>query len=81
YTPIAALLGIATSVLSRKFEYEADAFAVRTTRGADPLIQGLKKLSVDNLSNLTPHPWMVFLEYSHPPVLQRIQAMRALENP
>ncbi len=81
YTPIAALLGILTSVLSRKFEYEADAFAVRTTRGANPLIQGLKKLSVDNLSNLTPHPWMVFLEYSHPPVLQRIQAMRTLEKP
>jgi len=79
YAPVSALLGILTSTLSRKFEYEADAFAVRTTGSADPLIQGLKKLSVDNLSNLTPHPWLVFLEYSHPPVLQRIDAMRNLD--
>ncbi|MGA0333963.1 MAG: M48 family metalloprotease, partial [Kiritimatiellia bacterium] len=81
YTPVSTLLGVLTSILSRKFEYEADAFAVRTTQGAEALIQGLKKLSVDNLSNLTPHPWLVFLEYSHPPVLRRIEAMRALENP
>lgn len=80
YTPISTLLGILTSILSRKFEFEADAFAVKTTGGADALISGLKKLSVDNLSNLTPHPWLVFLEYSHPPVLQRIQAMRNLEK-
>jgi len=80
YTPISTLLGIFTSVLSRKFEYEADAYAVKTTGSSDPLISGLKKLSVDNLSNLTPHPWLVFLEYSHPPVLQRIQAMRALDE-
>lgn len=79
YSPVSALIGILTSILSRKFEYEADAFAVNTTQGADPLIRGLKKLSVDNLSNLTPHPWLVFLEYSHPPVLQRIEAMRSLE--
>ena len=80
YTPISTLLGILTSVLSRKFEYEADAYAVQTTAGASALISGLKKLSVDNLSNLTPHPWLVFLEYSHPPVLQRIEAMRQLES-
>ncbi len=79
YTPISAVLGILTSILSRKFEYEADAYAVNTTRGSEALISGLKKLSVDNLSNLTPHAWLVFLEYSHPPVLQRIQAMRKLD--
>lgn len=79
YTPISAVIGVLTSLLSRKFEYEADEFAVRTTDGAEPLIRGLKKLSVDNLSNLTPHPWLVFLEYSHPTVLQRIDAMRRLE--
>lgn len=79
YTPISTLLSILTSMLSRKFEYEADAFAVKTTHDTKALIQGLKKLSVDNLSNLTPHPWLVFLEYSHPPVLQRIHAMRSLD--
>lgn len=76
YTPVSTLLNILTSILSRKFEYEADAFAVKTTGNNEPLIEGLKKLSVDNLSNLTPHPLLVFLEYSHPPVLQRINAMR-----
>ena len=41
-----------------------------------PLITALKKLSVENLSNLTPHPWKVFLAYSHPPVLERIRSIR-----
>jgi STE24 endopeptidase len=76
YTPVSTLVSIFTNILSRKFEYEADAFAVATTQGPDPLISGLKKLSVDNLSNLTPHPFLVFLEYSHPPVLDRIAAMK-----
>lgn len=80
YTPVSTLIGIFTNVLSRKFEYEADAFAVTTTGDAGPLIDGLKKLSVENLSNLTPHPWLVFLEYSHPPVLARIQAMRKIRT-
>lgn len=78
YSPIASLIGIFTNVLSRKFEFEADAFAARTTGSAEELITALKRLTVDNLGNLTPHPWLVFLEYSHPPVLRRIQALRAL---
>lgn len=78
YSPIASLMGIFTNILSRKFEFEADAFAARTTGGAEELISALKRLSVDNLSNLTPHPWLVFLEYSHPPVLKRIHALRSL---
>jgi STE24 endopeptidase len=76
YTPVSTLLGIVTNCLSRRFEFEADAFAAHTTRGPDELISALKKLSVDNLSNLTPHPALVFLEYSHPPVLRRISALR-----
>ena len=62
--------------LSRKHEYQADAYAVETLGLADSLILGLKKLSVANLGNLTPHPVNVFLNYSHPPVLERISAMR-----
>ena len=80
YTPISTLIGIVTQILSRKFEYEADAFAATTTGAHDPLVQALKRLSVDNLSNLTPHPWLVFLEYSHPPVLQRIEALRKVRT-
>ncbi|MCP4137555.1 MAG: M48 family metalloprotease, partial [bacterium] len=54
---------------------EADRFAVETTKEADPMADALKKLSVDNLSNLQPHPLFVFLNYSHPPVLERLKAI------
>ncbi|MBL7012644.1 MAG: M48 family metallopeptidase [Kiritimatiellales bacterium] len=76
YAPISMILGIANSMLSRKHEFEADAFAAETTGEPTDLIDALKKLSVDSLSNLTPHPLKVFLEYSHPPVLERIKALR-----
>lgn len=76
YTPISMILSIAGNVLSRKHEYEADAFAAETTGQPGEMIRALKKLSVDSLSNLTPHPLKVFLEYSHPPVLQRIRALQ-----
>jgi STE24 endopeptidase len=77
YAPISMLLGLLGNILSRKHEYEADAFAAETTGEPGEMISALKKLSVDNLSNLTPHPLKVFLEYSHPPVLERINALRA----
>lgn len=72
YSPISTLLGIAGNWLSRKHEYEADAFAA-TSFDAAPLQQALKKLSVNNLSNLRPHPLNVFVGYSHPPLLQRLE--------
>jgi STE24 endopeptidase len=78
YSPVSLAIGIGLNALSRRHEFEADAFAARTTGAAGDLILALKKLSVDNLSNLTPHPLKVFLEYSHPPVLERIRALRAL---
>ena len=78
YTPISLLISIAFNVYSRKNEYEADNWAVTPTQGRTPLISGLKKLSVHNLSNLTPHPFNVFINYSHPPILQRIKAIREL---
>jgi STE24 endopeptidase len=78
YTPINMIFSILGSILSRKHEYEADLFAVTTYGKPESFIRALKKLTVDNLSNLTPHPWKVFLYYSHPPVLERIKAIRAL---
>ena len=78
YTPINLLIGLFQNVVSRKHEYEADAYAVRTAGDRNAMIEALKKLSVDNLSNLSPHPLKVFLEYSHPPVLQRIRAIREI---
>ena len=74
YGPISMIMGIAMSMLSRKNEYEADDFA-RKTYKSEHLITALKKLSSDNLSNLTPHPWYVFIHYSYPTVLDRIKKL------
>ena len=76
YTPINIILSLAGNVLSRYHEYEADKYAVSTYKKPEAFILALKKLSVDNLSNLTPHPLKVFISYSHPPVLERIKALR-----
>lgn len=75
YSPISMILGLFMNVLSRKNEYEADAFTKEKFE-AQHLISSLKKLSVNNLSNLTPHPLYVFFNYSHPTLLQRIQALK-----
>ncbi|MBW1902324.1 MAG: M48 family metallopeptidase [Deltaproteobacteria bacterium] len=76
YTPIDMIIGIFGNALSRRHEYEADAYAVETYPKPEAMVLALKKLSTENLSNLTPHPLKVFLSYSHPPVLERIQAIR-----
>ncbi|MFT6856252.1 MAG: STE24 endopeptidase [Cyclobacteriaceae bacterium] len=77
YSPLSHIIGLFSNILSRKNEYEADAFAV-ITFGGQPLIDALKKLSTDHLSNLTPHPAYVFFNYSHPPLIQRVKAMKSL---
>jgi STE24 endopeptidase len=76
YTPIEMILSLFGNMLSRRHEYDADAYAVKTYREPEAMITALKKLNVENLSNLTPHPVKVFLSYSHPPILQRIKAIR-----
>lgn len=73
YTPAEFILSVLMQMLSRRNEYEADRFAVATYSHGRMLSVALKKLSRQNLSNLTPHPFNVFLNYSHPPVLQRIR--------
>ncbi len=75
YAPMGFLVGIFLQILSRKNETAADQFAADTTKDAASMVAALKKLSAHNLSNLTPHPFYVFLNYSHPPVLKRIQAL------
>lgn len=72
YSPISNILGIIMNILSRKNEFEADNFA-KKNYGATPLIQALKKLSKNNLSNLNPHPAYVFVHYSHPPLKERFK--------
>ena len=63
------------NTISRKNEFEADAFAHKSIGTGKHLIEGLKNLTVTNLGNLTPHPFTVWLSYSHPPVLDRIRAL------
>ena len=78
YTPVELILSVFMHALSRKHEYDADSYAVSTYEKGTALADALKKLSRNNLSNLTPHPIYVFLNYSHPPVLQRIRRIRML---
>ncbi len=80
YSPVELILSIFMNIFSRKNEYEADQFVKDTTGKSEDMIHALKILSVHNLSNLTPHPFYVFLNYSHPPVLQRIRKIRDADN-
>lgn len=74
YSPISFILGIFMNLYSRKAEYQADRFAAKYGYGKQ-LIEGLKKLTRKNLSNLTPHPLYVFFHFSHPTLLQRMRAL------
>jgi len=75
FSPISGITGLLMSIYSRKNEFEADAYA-RETYDGNALSNALKKLSVDSLSNLYPHPVYVFFHYSHPPLLQRLSALK-----
>lgn len=74
FSPISTLIGIGMNMLSRKNEFEADAYA-RDTFDGKPLASALKKLTAENLGNLKPHPAYVFVHYSHPPVLKRLERL------
>lgn len=75
FSPISLLFGLFMNTVSRKNEYEADAYAASFGL-ANSLIAGLKKLSVESLSNLNPDPWNVSFYYSHPTLLQRIERLK-----
>jgi STE24 endopeptidase len=79
YAPVSLLLGLLGNHISRRHEYEADAFAAKNF-SPEPLQEALKKLSVNNLSNLRPHPAYVFLHYSHPPLLKRLSHLERFES-
>jgi STE24 endopeptidase len=74
--PLTFYLGPLMNLLSRKHEYEADEFAGRTLRNNKPMEEALTKLTVKNLSNLTPHPWYSAYHYSHPSPAERIAALQ-----
>ncbi len=79
YTPISLLLGLVMNLASRKNEFQADRYAVKNNQG-DALQNALIKLSVDNLSNLRPHPVYVFFYYSHPPLLMRLKQIKETDK-
>jgi STE24 endopeptidase len=79
YSPFSLLIGLITNSMSRRNEFAADRFAGLHYK-ASALIDALKKLSVNNLSNLRPHPAYVFFYYSHPPLLRRLDALRKIEK-
>lgn len=74
FSPVSGITGLLMSIISRKNEFEADAYARQTYSGT-ALAEALKKLSVDSLSDLYPHPLYVFFHYSHPPLLERLHAL------
>ncbi len=76
FSPISGITGLLMNMYSRRNEFEADAYAKETFSGG-ALVNALKRLSVDSLSNLYPHPWYVFFHYSHPPLLKRLEALKA----
>jgi len=77
YNTLSRILSVLSGFQSRRHEFEADRFAIETTGNPGAMIDALKKLSKSNLSNLAPHPLYVALYHSHPPVLKRIEAIRA----
>lgn len=75
YSPISTILSMYSLFLSRKYEFEADEYSRQTYGNPVALREALIKLSSDSLSNLYPHPLKVFLEYTHPPIIQRLDRL------
>ena len=79
FSPISGITGLFMNMYSRKNEFEADAYAKETFDGT-ALSNALKRLSVDSLSALYPHPLYVFFHYSHPPLLKRLDALAPIST-
>ena len=77
FTPVSTVLELLANTFSRRNEYQADQFSIETYPGArEFMASALKKLSVESLSNLNPHPLYVAINYSHPPILDRLAALK-----
>jgi STE24 endopeptidase len=77
FTPVSTVLGLINNSFSRYNEYQADQYSIDTYPGArDHMYSALKKLSVESLSNLNPHPWYVAVHYTHPPILDRLANLK-----
>jgi STE24 endopeptidase len=73
--PVSKILAILANAWSRRHEFEADAYAATVTGDGAPLAQALKKMTADHLSHPSPAALRVWLDYSHPPLIQRLQAL------
>ncbi len=73
--PVSKVLGVFANAWSRKHEFEADAYAAQATGDGAALGEALKKMTADHLSHPTPAPLRVWLDYSHPPLLRRLEAL------
>ncbi|MBP5612483.1 MAG: M48 family metallopeptidase [Bacteroidales bacterium] len=80
YSPVSTVTGLFSNFLSRRAEFQADAFAAEACGNSDDLKDALCRLSAQSLTNLTPHPLYVFFNYSHPTLLQRIRALQAVRT-
>ncbi len=80
FIPINLLLSILFHFISRRYEFAADEYALKSTGTCRFLVDALKKLCSANLTNLTPHPLVVFLHYTHPPVLERIRKLQKMDR-
>lgn len=78
YEPLSLLMNIGTNIVSRRFEYQADAYASQAA-SAESMSRALKRLFADNLSDLYPHPLHVFVHYSHPPLLARLGVLKSIK--
>ncbi len=76
YQPVSLLISLAASALSRRHEFEADAYAREAMGSAVPLVTALQKLSTGHLAHPQPHPLSVRLHHSHPPLAQRLAALQ-----
>lgn len=81
-TPVAFWFGIASNWLTRRYEYQADQFAVEgfSKNFAQDLVNGLKGLYKENKAHLNPHPLFVWLNHSHPTLVQRVKWIRSLNT-
>lgn len=80
YSPVDFFVGLFMLIISRRNEYQADEYAIKTIKDSQSLIDTLKKLCAHNYSDLTPHPLKVFLTYSHPPIIERIKRIKSIKE-